>query len=339
MDRFGRVLVLAAGFGTGIAGSTLVAVGAQWLSTAAVVLGFVFIGGSIGTVMLSRVAAADMYPPQRRAWGISLVLFGAVFGAILGPFVFMPLFAEGAVEAGSVVVPWVGAAGFMTVGLVLVLNVRPDPQRIGRLLAAQSNDGLTRSVEPASSLAQILRRPGIVPALLGALTSFSVMVGMMTLAGYVMVGHGHHPNVIFPVISAHFVGMFGLVLVVGNIVDRLGRIRALVGGLLLVGASILGLVWVIDSVAGTSVALFGIGLGWSLSYVAATAELGDLTNPTERGKILGFNDLLSGLLGAALAILGGVALTAIGLLGLSLAGAILSITPIYWIVRGRSKPA
>jgi hypothetical protein len=34
-------------------------------------------------VMLSRAAAADMYPPERRAKGIALVLFGAAFGAIL----------------------------------------------------------------------------------------------------------------------------------------------------------------------------------------------------------------------------------------------------------------
>ena len=34
-----------------------------------------------------------MYPPERRARGISYVLFGSVFGAILGPAVFGPLFA------------------------------------------------------------------------------------------------------------------------------------------------------------------------------------------------------------------------------------------------------
>ena len=39
--------------------------------------------------------------------------------------------------------------------------------------------------------------------------------------------------------------------------------------------------------------LFGLGLGWNLSFVAATAELADRAAPAERGKLLGFNDLLS----------------------------------------------
>ena len=78
-------------------------------------------------------------------------------------------------------------------------------------------------------------------------------------------------------ISAHFVGMFGLSLIVGNVIDRVGRIRALLGGLLLLGFSVLSLVWTVESVAATSVALFGIGLGWNFSYVAATAELTERT--------------------------------------------------------------
>src|SRR5829696_8559644 len=58
--------------------------------------------------------------------------------------------------------------------------------------------------------------------------------------------------------------------------------------------------------------LFGIGLGWNFSYVAATAELADRTVPVERGKILGFTDLCSGFLGATLALLGGLLLSAVG---------------------------
>ena len=135
MDRFGRVPVLAGGFSLGVLGCLLTGLGASFLSVAAVVFGFALIGASIGTVMLSRAAAADMYPPERRGRGIALVLFGAVFGALLGPLVFVPLFANEAAEGGQLMAPWLGAAGFMLVGLVLILNVRPDPQRIGILLA------------------------------------------------------------------------------------------------------------------------------------------------------------------------------------------------------------
>src|SRR5215217_4497034 len=133
MDRLGRVPVLAGGFGFGILGCVLTGLGASLVSVVAVVLGFCLLGASVGTVLLSRVAAADMYPPERRARGIALVLFGAVFGALLGPLVFVPLFAQEGAQGGHLMLPWLGAAGFMAVGLVLILNVRPDPKRIGTL--------------------------------------------------------------------------------------------------------------------------------------------------------------------------------------------------------------
>lgn len=336
MDRFGRVPVLAGGFGLGILGCLITGIGATSLSVVAVVLGFASIGASIGTVMLSRAAAADMYPPERRGRGIALVLFGAVFGALLGPLVFVPLFADQ--SGGRLLTPWLAAAGFMVAGLVLVLNVRPDPGRIAVVLAEQSGDGGARAPEAAASLGVILRRPGVMSALVAAVASFAVMVGMMTLVGYVLVGHGHHQGAVFPVLSAHFIGMFGLVIVVGNIIDRVGRIRALLGGLLLLGFSTLSVVWAAGSVVASAVALFGIGLGWNFSYVAATAELSDRTVQAERGKILGFTDLLSGFAGATLALLGGVILATVGLLGLGVVALILALAPVVWILL-RSSPS
>jgi len=133
--------------------------------------------------------------------------------------------------------------------------------------------------------------------------------------------------------------MFGLVLFVGSIIDRMGRTLALVGGLLLLGLSVLAVVWAVESEALTALALFGIGLGWNFSFVAATAELVDLTSPVERGKILGFNDLLSGLLGATLALLGGIVLAAIGLASLGVAGLILSIISVLLILKRGLKVA
>ena len=90
--------------------------------------------------------------------------------------------------------------------------------------------------------------------------------------------------------------------------------------------SVISLLW-IDSVVATAVALFGLGLGWNFSFVAATAELADSTLPSERGRLIGFNDLLSGLTGAGLALLGGVALQALGVAALALGAAVLVTGP------------
>jgi MFS family permease len=338
MDRFGRIPVLAAGFVLGAAGGLLAALGVGVESPIAVVAGLVCVGASGGIALLARTAAGDMYPPKRRARGIALVLFGAVFGAILGPAVFSPLLAGRDLDPDALVLPWVAAAGFMVLGLLAVLAVRPDPRRIAELLALQDEP---RPVQPAAPLSELLRRPGVIPSLVAAAASFSVMVGVMTLTGYVVVEeHGHEGHTVFPIIGAHVLGMYALVLVVGGLIDRVGRTPALVGGLALMALSVVSLLW-ITSVPATALTLFGLGLGWNLSFVAATAQLADSTAPHERGKLLGLNDLLSGLTGAGLALLGGFALTVLGVAALAIGGTSLVVFPAVWIARevGRRRDA
>ncbi len=168
--------------------------------------------------------------------------------------------------------------------------------------------------------------------MVAALASFSTMVGIMTLTGVVVVDRGHPADVVFPIIGAHVVGMYALVIVVGDLIDRIGRTRALVGGLMLMAASAISLIW-FTSVATIAFSLFALGLGWSFSFVAATAQLADRTSPAERGKVLGLNDLLSGLTGACLVLIGGFALDAIGVAALAVGGLAIALAPAGWIVR------
>ena len=334
MDRVGRVPVLATGFGFGIAGCGFAALGSALPSAPAVLAGLALVGAASGIALLARTAAGDMYPPERRAHGIALVLFGAVFGAVLGPFVFSPLLAGQELDGDALAGLWLAAGGFMVAGLVLVLAVRPDPQRIAELLRGDTEGALA----PAAPLREIVRRPGAIPALLAGQASFAVMVGVMTLTGAIVVDHQHHPgHNVFPIIGAHVVGMYALVLVVGRVVDAIGRTRALAGGLLIMGVSVISLLWV-DEVTPTAIVLFGLGIGWNLSFVAATAQLADSATAAERGKLLGFNDLLAGLTGAGLALLGGLALSAIGVAALAIGGAVLVVLPALWIL-GRPPPA
>jgi len=348
MDRMGRVPILAGGFGCGIAGSLLAALGTAQGWAVAVLAGLVLVGTASATGLLARAAAGDMYPPERRARGIALVLFGSVFGAILGPAVFSPLLAGRDLDRETLSALWIAGSGFMIVGLAIVLAVRPDPKRIAELLRRQDGrdeaapdppPGLAIAAPP-TPIRELLRRPGVIPALVAAQASFAVMVAVMTLTGAVVVDHHHHSaDNVFPIIGAHVIGMFGLIIVVGDIVDAVGRTRALAGGLLLMAASTISLLW-ITSVPASMVALFGLGLGSNFSFVAATAVLSDMTEASERGKLLGFNDLLAGLTGAGLALLGGLALTALGVASLAIGGAALVAAPALWILRhGRLAPA
>ena len=335
MDRIGRVPVLAAGYLVGALGCGLAALGSASSTGPLVLAGLAGVGAASGIALLARIAAGDMYPPERRARGIALVLFGAVFGAFLGPAVFSPILAGRELDGDALAPLWLAAGAFMLVGCGLVACVRPDPRRIAELLDHERPlETGTRRVP----LGELLRRPGVVPALIAAQASFAVMVGVMTLTGAVVVDHqGHEGHDVFPIIGAHVIGMYALVIVIGDLIDRIGRPPSLAGGLVVMALSVISLLWV-ESVAATAVALFGLGVGWNLSFVAATAELADLTHPSERGRLLGFNDLLSGATGAGLALLGGVALSALGVAALAIGGTVLVLGPALWILRTTRLP-
>jgi MFS family permease len=335
MDQAGRVPVLAVGYLTGAAGCGLAALGSSSELAPAVLGGLVLVGAASGVALLSRTAAGDMYATDRRARGIALVLFGAVFGAVLGPAVFSPLLAGRDLDGEALAPLWLAAGAFMLVGCALVSAVRPDPRRIAELLEHEPAPSRTTD----APLRELLARPGVVPALIAAQASFAVMVGVMTLTGAVVVDHhGHEGHDVFPIIGAHVIGMYALVIVIGDLIDRIGRTPSLAAGLFVMAVSVISLLWV-ESVAATAVALFGLGLGWNLSFVAATAELADLTLPSERGRLLGFNDLLSGATGAGLALLGGVALSTLGVAALAIGGTLLVVAPAVWILRhGMPEP-
>ena len=103
-------------------------------------------------------------------------------------------------------------------------------------------------------------------------------------------------------------------------------------GLTLMAVSCIGITW-FESVVGSAVLLFGLGLGWSLSFVAATAQLADRAAPAERGKLLGFSDQISALAGAALALLGGYALDSLGVAALAIGATVLVLLPLLRLLR------
>jgi len=336
MDRRGRRPVLAAGFVAAAAGCALTALATHTSSVPLLLVGFVLIGMGQATSLLIRAAAGDMYVAARRARGISYVLSGAVIGAVLGPAVFSPMFADRKLDAAELTVPWLSAAGIALIALCIVLLVRPDTRVIGLMLSDRAGEA-----EPAAAapLAEIVRRPGVIPAMVASLASFGVMVSVMNLAGYVVVeAHHHSQDSVFPIIGAHVLGMYALVLVVGALIDRIGRTPALSIGLVVMGASTLGLQWV-ASVPMTALLLFGLGIGWNISFVAATAQMADCTAPEERGKLLGFNDLIAALLGASLALIGGYGLESAGVGALAVGATVIVISPVAWILWRVPQPA
>ena len=157
MDRAGRVPVLALGFGTGAAGCGLAALGSATAFAPAVLGGLMCVGAASAVALLARTAAGDMYPPEHRARGIATILFGSVFGAILGPAVFSPLLSGRELSGDVLAQLWLAGSAFMLVGVVIVLCVRPDPREIARIISSRGRRGRRRG--PARAAARAAAPP------------------------------------------------------------------------------------------------------------------------------------------------------------------------------------
>ena len=92
------------------------------------------------------------------------------------------------------------------------------------------------------------------------------------------------------------------------------------------------------AVVPTALLLFGLGLGWNASFVAATTQLANLSTAAERGKLMGFNDFIAGLTGATLVIVGGLGLNIYGVPALSIGAGVIALLPIPFLISTSLSP-
>ena len=82
--RRGRRIGLVAGYALGVVGAAIAIAGIVGVSFPVLLLGSLLIGFGNSANQLSRYAAADLYPPDRRASAIGTVVWAATIGAVIG---------------------------------------------------------------------------------------------------------------------------------------------------------------------------------------------------------------------------------------------------------------
>lgn len=334
MDVRGRRFGLRLGFVIGAAGAAITYAGTRGGSVWLFLLGIATIGVAAGSIGLARVAAADLHPPETRARGISLVLMGSAFGAILGPLVFGPLLTGVHADLGAMATPWLVAIVLLLIGLGLVAAIRIEPSRIRLGGASDAEPTSTSRVEdggpdgaPARPLREILGTASIRVTVLTVVVAQVVMTTSMGVVSLVMVDHGHDLAAVSISLSVHFLGMYGLVLVVGQVVDRIGHRRSLALGLIVeivgAGALLLG-----ADMLTILPAMFLVGLGWNVAFVASTTMLADATAPRERARVIGLADALATGAAAVGSLVATEALASIGLTPLVVGAIALALVPL-----------
>jgi MFS family permease len=342
MVRSGRRVGLAAGYGIGVCGAFVATVAVIGSSLPMLLAGTVLIGFGNASNQLSRYVAADLYPPERRASALGLVVWGATVGAIVGPNLAAPAAglatALGLPElAGAYLVPvvFVGLATLLT-----LISLRPDPYALADETSRHDHPAQERSV-PAS-LMSVLRRPNVPVAIIALITVQVVMTLVMTMTPLHMTANGHDLAAVGIVISGHTLGMFALSPLSGRLTDRIGTIPVILAGMG-VTASASGLAALAPADGGLLLflALFLLGYGWNLGYVAGSALLTHGLSLAERTRVQGLTDGLIWSSAAAASLGSGVVVAAASYAALGLLGAGLVAMPAVVVIarRGSLAPA
>jgi MFS family permease len=336
-------LMVARGRRAGLTMGYVIGAGGALVATAAIVIGSLplllggtaLIGFGNSSNQLSRYTAADLFPIARRASAIAVVVWGATVGAVVGPN--LVGVAEGIGEslglppnAGAFLLPavFVGAAAVLSFALL-----RPDPYALADRSALEDDD---RHAGP-TSIERIMRRPNVPVAIVALVTGQVVMVLIMTMTPLHMTEHGHGLTAVGLVISAHTFGMFALSPLSGRLTDRYGSIRVVLAGFAVIAfAGVLSAVAPPDGGALLFIALFLLGYGWNLGYVAGSTMLTTGLGLAERTRIEGVTDSLIWSSAAAASLSSGLVLAAASYTTLGLLGAAMVVLPV-WLLIARRK--
>ena len=321
MGRWGRRPGLTAGYAVGVLGALIAVVGVVSRSFPILLLGCVAVGFGNSSNQLSRYAAADMYPAKRRASAIGIVVWGATIGAIIGPNLIDPS-GDIAVSLGlpRLAGPYLVPAVFVAIAALMSFAfLRPDP----RDLADESS---VRGVgeAPPAHVGVALRRPTVALAVLALLAGQAVMTLIMTMTPLHMTDHGHGLMAVGTVISGHIFGMYALAPLSGRLTDRFGPLPIISAGMaILVTAAVGSALAPPDSQLVLLGALFLLGWGWNLGFVAGSSLLTGAVTVAERARVQGVSDALIWSTSAVASVSSGLIVGAWGFATLGMLGAMI----------------
>src|SRR3989304_1007664 len=272
MARRGRRAGIVLGISIAVVGSALAMVAVVSGSILLLLVGMAAGGFCNAAMNLSRYAAADLYPPQRRAGALGVVVWGGTIGAVLGPNLigtagaFAPSLGLSALAGGFVV-----ALVFLVAALLVAL-LGPSAPSQPHLDEPRRAAG-PRAPPARRLLADLLRRSRGRTAVVALVISQLVMTLVMVMTPHHLRSMDHGLETVGFVISAHTFGMFAFSPLSGRLTHRFGATALGLVGLGVLASSGLMAGVIPDSGALLAVPLFLLGVGWNLGFVAGRSLL------------------------------------------------------------------
>lgn len=303
----GRRLALTFGYSVGVVGALLAIFGGTNRILFFMLLGAFMVGAASASGYQARFAAIDLATPEKRSKDLSYVVWGSTIGAVTGPNLMEPsgVFAA-SLGLPKLVGPYFIAALTLFLSVVVIqLFLKPDPY----LTANKAIEGSsTKKRETTrSALAHIREYPLALFAIASVAIGHLAMVSIMVMTPVHMAHFDATLRIIGLVISVHVLGMYAFSPLVGAISDKIGRVKTIQIGILILIASALisGLAPHHDSFT-LGIGLFLLGLGWSFTLIAGSTLLSETVSFEMRPSTQGASDLVMNLMGAGGAAIGGV---------------------------------
>ena len=303
----GRRLALTFGYSVGVVGALLAIFGGTNRILFFMLLGAFMVGAASASGYQARFAAIDLATPEKRSKDLSYVVWGSTIGAVTGPNLMEPsgVFAA-SLGLPKLVGPYFIAALTLFLSVVVIqLFLKPDPY----LTANKAIEGTsTKKRETTrSALAHIREYPLALFAIASVAIGHLAMVSIMVMTPVHMAHSDATLRIIGLVISVHVLGMYAFSPLVGAISDKIGRVKTIQIGILILIASALisGLAPHHDSFT-LGIGLFLLGLGWSFTLIAGSTLLSETVSFEMRPSTQGASDLVMNLMGAGGAAIGGV---------------------------------
>jgi MFS family permease len=278
MKRVGRrvgfiVGALCAMIG-GLISVAAMAHGQFWLLAAAAL----FLGVSVAFAQQYRFAAAETSLPEFRSRAISFVLAGGLAAAFIGP-----MLARGTVQLFETT--YLGA--YLCVPVLGVFTVA---WLAGLRMPPLSDEGTSIS-GAARPIAEIVRQPIFIVAVLAQMMGQGVMNLLMTGTPLAMMAHHHTFADTAFVIQWHVVGMFLPGFFTGTLVQRWGERTVILLGIAL-NVLAVAAAWLDVGVYNFFLAMTLNGIGWNFMFVAGSALVTKAYAPAERARTQAANDFL-----------------------------------------------
>ena len=341
-DRYGRRPGILLGQILSLTGGLTIGASVIYDSFAAFVIGLLIFGMGMNAAQQLRVAATDMFPPNRRAQALGYLALGSVIGLMVTPGLVVatePLALKlGLPHLG---VPWLALPALIIPGMVLVFFVRPDPREIGmnleqyypgyKLPRRRSGD------RPAFKPVLLFRNPETRLAIISNCAANSNMAIVMVLTSLVLSHHGHSLTAIAFSHMFHSAGMFAFTIPLGRLSDRMGRQIVMYTGVFvaLIGAALVALTGGLFFTV--TLGTFLVGLGWAAANVSATALIADRVETQERGRAIGVNDSFAGAMSVVMAFSTGPLIEAWGLPAAGLLAVTVAAPPLVMRVAIRGQ--